>query len=38
VIVRGIEKIRIVENCGIPLAEAGRQVGVSISAISEILG
>jgi len=36
VIVRGIEKRRI-EDCGIPLAEAGRQLGVSASAVSKII-
>jgi len=36
VIVRGIEKKRI-EHCGIPLAEAGCQLGVSTSAVSKII-
>jgi len=31
--VRGIEKRRIVVDCGIPLAEAGHEVGVSTSAV-----
>jgi hypothetical protein len=37
VIIRGIEKKRIVENCGIPAAETGRQVGVSSSAMSKMI-
>jgi hypothetical protein len=36
VIVRGIEKRRI-EDCGIPLAEAARQLGVSTSAVSKMI-
>jgi len=37
VIVRGIKKRRIVEDCGIPLAEAGRQLGVFSSAVSKMI-
>jgi len=37
VIVRGIEKRRIVEACGIPLAEAGRQLGVCTSTVSKMI-
>jgi hypothetical protein len=37
VIVRGIEKRRIVEDCGILLAEAGRQLGVFSSAVSKMI-
>jgi len=36
VIVREIEKRRI-EDCGIPLAEAGRQLGVFTSAVSTMI-
>jgi len=36
VIARGIEKRRI-KRCGIPLAEAGRQLGVSTSAVSKTI-
>jgi hypothetical protein len=37
VIFRGIEKRRIVDDCGIPLAEANRQLGISTSAVSKMI-